>query len=313
MQEMEELLMIKREVYEEALYQACRRATTVISRDVEKAFVDAIAVETNPNAKRGFETTLSSLRKSAERDNVVCCDTGWPMYFFKIGIDCQLEGGVLGLEDAARSAVARCTKDGYLRANIKHPLTGYDPGNNCGPNAPIMTVKFAPGADLEITYCAKGGGSECFGGTRQQVIAFADGIKAFEKCIIDWYAEATWQGATCPPSVLGIGIGGTANESANLAKEAAVLRAIGSHNSAPEFAKMEDDLFDALNNLNVGIMGVGGKTSVFAVNVEYAFTHLDGIVISMASNCMVARRASYRVKADSTIELMDNAMWFGDR
>lgn len=60
-------------------------------------------------------------------------------------------------------------------------------------------------------------------------------------------------------------------------------------------------------------MGVGGKTSVFAVNVEYAFTHLDGIVISMASNCMVARRASYRVKADSTIELMDNAMWFGDR
>jgi tartrate/fumarate subfamily iron-sulfur-dependent hydro-lyase alpha chain len=220
---------------------------------------------------------------------------------------------VLGLEEAARSAVARCTKAGYIRATMKHPITGYDPGNNCGPNAPIFDMKFVPGSDLEVTYCAKGGGSECFGGTRQKVIAFADGIKAYEKCVIDWYVEATWQGATCPPSVLGIGIGGTANVSAHLAKQAAVLRAIGSHNPTPEFAQMEHDLYDVLNDLNIGIMGVGGKTSIFAVNVEYAFTHLDGIIVSMASNCMVARRATYRVKADSTMEVLDNAMWFGDR
>ena len=305
--------MIKHEVMEEACYQACRRATTHISPDVEQAFENAIETETNPAAKKGFEATLRSLRKSIQRDNVACCDTGWPLYFFKIGVDCELEGGVPALEDAARAAVARCTKDGYLRATMKHPLTGFDPGNNCGPNAPIMEVKFVPGSDLEVTYCAKGGGSECFGGTRQKVIAFADGIKAIEKCIIDWYVEATWQGGTCPPSVLGIGIGGTANESANLAKQAAVLRKIGSHNATPEFAQMEVDLFEALNNLNIGIMGVGGDTSVFAVNVEYAFTHLDGIIVSMASNCMVARRGSYRVYPDSHMEPINDVLWFGDR
>jgi fumarate hydratase subunit alpha len=305
--------MIKREVYEEALYQACRKAATSISKDVEKAFLDAIAKETNPAAKKGFQATLDSLYKSIERDNAACADTGWPLYFFKIGIDCQLEGGVIGLEEAARSAVARCTKAGYIRATMKHPITGYDPGNNCGPNAPIFDMKFVPGDNIEITYCAKGGGSECFGGTRQKVIAFADGVKAYEKCVIDWYVEATWQGATCPPSVLGIGIGGTANVSAHLAKQAAMLRAIGSQNPTPEFAQMERDLYDVLNDLDNGIMGVGGKTSVFAVNVEYAFTHLDGIIVSMASNCMVARRATYRINADSTMEVLDNAMWFGDR
>ena len=305
--------MIKRQVYAKALYATCHRAATYISRDVENAFVTAIAKETNPAAKKGFEATLNSLRASRVRDTVCCCDTGWPMFFFQVGDQCELEDGILGLQAAAREAVAQCTKDGYLRSNMKHPLTGFDPGNNCGPNAPVMELKIIPGQDLIITYCAKGGGSECFGGTRQQVVAFADGVKAYEKCIIDWYVEATWQGATCPPSVLGIGIGGTANESAALAKQAAVMRAIGSHNSAPEFAKLEDDLYEALNNLGIGIMGVGGKTSVFAVNVEYAFTHLDGIIISMASNCMVARRATSRVHADSSVEFQDNAMWFGDR
>lgn len=305
--------MIKAQAYEEALFQACRRAATVISKDVEQAFLSAIEKETNPSAKKGFEATLNSLYKSIERDNAACADTGWPLYFFKIGDNCELEGGVTGLQKAAERAVARATKEGYIRSNMKHPITGYDPGNNCGPNVPVIDFKFAEGDGIEITYCAKGGGSECFGGTRQQVVAFADGIKAYEKLIIDWYVEATWQGATCPPSVLGIGIGGTANESANLAKQAAVLRAIGSHNSTPEFAQMEKDLYEALNSLNIGIMGVGGDTSVFAVNVEYAFTHLDGIIVSMASNCMVARRATYRVNADNTIELKDNAMWFGDR
>ena len=305
--------MIKREVIEEALFEACRRGTTVISKDVEQAFVRAIEKETNPAAKKGFETTLSSLHKSIERDIVICCDTGWPLYFFKIGDQCEIEGGVSSLREAAEHAVARATREGHLRATMKHPISGYDPGNNVGPNAPIIEMKFVPGDGFEATFCAKGGGSECFGGTRQKVIAFADGIKAHEKCILDWYAEAAWQGAVCPPCVIGIGIGGTANESANLAKQAAALRAVGSHNPDPTFRKMEEDLYDAINGLNIGIMGVGGDTSVFAVNVEYAFTHLDGIILSMACNCMVARRGTMRVNADNTMLPLDNAMWFGDR
>jgi tartrate/fumarate subfamily iron-sulfur-dependent hydro-lyase alpha chain len=196
---------------------------------------------------------------------------------------------------------------------MKHPVTGYDPGNNIGMNVPYFTYKFIPGTDFEVTFCAKGGGSECFGGTRQQVIAYADGVKAIEKCIIDWYVDGTKQGAVCPPSILGIGIGGTANISANLAKEAALLRTIGSQHPDPMFSKIENDLYNALNYLGVGIMGVGGKISVFAVNVEYAFTHLDGIIISMASNCMVARRATHKIKEDSTVEVLEKPNWFEGR
>lgn len=305
--------MIKRTVYKQVLYDTIKRATTTMSRDVIAAFEDAIANESSPVSRKGFESTLESLKLSAQRCSVACPDTGWPLFFFKIGNDCELEGGMLALEEAAREAVADCTRDGYLRATMKHPITGADPGNNIGMNIPDFTYKFVPGDDFTVAYSAKGGGSECFGGTRHQVIAYADGIKAIEKTIIDWYIDGTKTGAVCPPSVLGIGIGGTANISANLAKQAAVLRPIGTHHPDPMFAQIEKDLYKALNSLGVGIMGTGGDVSVFAVNVEYAFTHLDGIIVSMASNCMVARRAATKIDADSTVNVLVAPDWFGGR
>ena len=113
--------------------------------------------------------------------------------------------------------------------------------------------------------------------------------------------------------VLGIGIGGTANVAANLAKEAACLRTVGSHHPEEAFRKIEEDLYDALNSLGVGCMGAGGDTSVFAVNVEYAYTHIAGICVAISSNCMVARRASSRILPDGTVEQMTSPDWFGGR
>lgn len=110
--------------------------------------------------------------------------------------------------------------------------------------------------------------------------------------------------------MLGIGIGGTANISANLAKQAAVLRPIGSHHPDPMFAKIEEELYTALNSLGIGIMGTGGRESIFAVNVEYAYTHLDGIIVSMASNCMVARRAATLITASGNTEILSDPDWF---
>ena len=113
--------------------------------------------------------------------------------------------------------------------------------------------------------------------------------------------------------ILGIGIGGTANVAANLAKEAACLRTVGSHHPEAPFRKIEEELYEALNSLGVGCMGAGGDTSVFAVNVEYAYTHIAGICVAISSNCMVARRGSYRVKADGTVEEMQSPDWFEGR
>lgn len=305
--------MIKRELYEKVLYDSIKKSTTTPCKDVHAAFENAIENETSEVSRKGLKNTLKSMEMAVERQNVMCPDTGWPLFYFKVGSECELEGGFSALEEAARKAVADCTRDGFLRATMKHPVTGADPGNNIGENIPYFTYKFVPGNDIEVNYAAKGGGSECFGGSRQRVIAYADGVKAIEKCIIDWYVDGTQTGAICPPTVVGIGIGGTSNISANLAKEASVLRTIGSKHPDPVFAQIEEDLYKALNSLGVGIMGTGGSTSVFAVNVEYAYTHLDGIVVTMANNCMIARRKSYKITENGTVIEQDNPNWFGGR
>lgn len=305
--------MIKTELYEQVLFETVKRGATEISADVKEAFRGAIARESNPDAQKGLMATLQSMEMSAKRENPLCVDTGWPIFYFKVGNKCELEGGFVELENAARRAVAKATKLGYLRATMKHPLTGYDPGNNIGMNIPDFTYKFVDGDAIEMSYAAKGGGSECFGGTRHRIVAFADGIQGIEKFVIDSFVASARAGAVCPPSVLGIGIGGTANVAANLAKEAACLRTVGSKHPDPMFARIEEDLYEALNSLGIGILGAGGKTSVLAVNVEYAYTHIAGIACATSTNCMIARRASTRILADGTTRIMQSPMWFGDR
>lgn len=305
--------MIKKEIYEQVIFDTIKRGATEISPDVESAFERAIEREESPDAKKGLLATLESMKMSKVRENPLCVDTGWPIFYFKVGNNCVLEGGFVELENAARRAVARATELGYLRATMKHPLTGYDPGNNIGMNIPDFTYQFTDGDFLEVSYAAKGGGSECFGGTRHRIVAFADGIKGIEKFVIDSFTASARAGAVCPPSVLGIGIGGTANVAANLAKEAACLRTVGSRHPDPMFAKIEEDLYEAINSLGIGILGAGGSTSVLAVNVEYAYTHIAGIACATSTNCMVARRASSRIDADGRITKMISPNWFGDR
>lgn len=305
--------MLKRKLYEDVVFQAIVRGATTIPADVCDAFERAIEKETSNSAKIGLMRTFESIRLSTELKKPACPDTGWPIFYFKVGNSCRLEGGLMSLEDATRCAVEKATKLGFLRSTMKHPLTGYDPGNNIGENIPDFTYKFVPGENIEITYVAKGGGSECFGGTRHKVVAFADGINGIEKFVVDAFVASSRAGAICPPSLLGIGIGGTANVAANLAKEAACLRTVGSHHPEPPFRKIEDDLYSALNSLKVGAMGAGGDTSVFAVNVEYAYTHIAGIAVATSSNCMVARRASSRILADGKVEQMSIPEWFEGR
>ncbi|HHT70686.1 MAG TPA: fumarate hydratase [Firmicutes bacterium] len=305
--------MIKRNLYEQVIYETIRKGSTVVSHDVRAAFLRAIEMETSPVAKMGLQKTLESIELSSSRGNPACPDTGWPIFYFKVGNECVLEGGVASLEDATRQAVICATQKGYLRSTMKHPLTGFDPGTNIGMNIPDFTYQFVPGGDLEITYVAKGGGSECFGGTRHRVVAFADGTAGIKKFVVDSFIDSTRTGAICPPSILGVGIGGTANVAANLAKQAACLRTIGSKHPEPMITKLEEELYEALNSLGVGIMGAGGNTSVFAVNIEYAYTHIAGIVCATSSNCMVARRASSRILADSTVQMMESPNWFEGR
>jgi L(+)-tartrate dehydratase alpha subunit len=301
------------DLYESVIFNTIKNGATVISDDVRTAFSRGIEKDTSETSRLGLEKTLKSIELSVKKDNPACPDTGWPIFYFKVGNQSSLEGGFIELESATRRAVAKATEHGYLRATMKHPLTGFDPGNNIGENIPYFTYKFVEGNNLELTYVAKGGGSECFGGTRYRMIAFADGIAGIKKFILDSYIDATRSGGICPPSILGVGIGGTMNIAANLAKEASCLRVIGSNHPEPMIAELEESLYKAINSLGIGTMGFGGDTSVFGVNIEYAFTHIAGIAVAMSCNCMVARRATSRILADGTVEGLKSPNWFGSR
>jgi len=305
--------MITRDVMEKVIFETIKKSSCRISPDVHSAFEKAIRTEESPLSRKALEGTLSSLDVSRERECLACPDTGWPLFFCKVGNEAKVEGGILALEEISKRMVKKATEEGFLRSTMRHPLTGADPGTNVGMNVPSFTYKFVPGDSVQVTYVAKGGGSECFGGTRYRVVAFADGLKGIEKSIIEWYIAATRAGAICPPTVLGVGIGGTSDIATRLAKQAAALRLIGSHHPEPQMAKIEADLTEAINELGIGAMGSGGRTSVFAVHVEYSLTHIGGIAVAMSANCMVARRATTKVFADGRKEELDNPNWFDGR
>jgi len=305
--------MISQSVLSEAIFGAIQKGSTYISDDVYEALIRARDDETNEAAKQGLSSTIESLDISRQDGTPACPDTGWPLFFFKIGNEANIEGGILALEKSARKMVVEATEQGLLRRTMKHPLTGYDPGNNIGTNIPWFTYKYTPGDKVQVTYVAKGGGSEVFGGAQSRMVAFADGLPGIKKFVIDAFKAATYAGAICPPSILGVGIGGTANIAAELAKEAACLRRIGTHHPEKEFFVLENDLHNAINSLGIGTMGAGGKTSVLGVNIEYAYTHIAGIAVAISANCFVARRGTMLVHADERIENLENPDWFGGR
>lgn len=305
--------MITKEVLEDTIFKTIKTSSCCISPDVHGAFEQAIGVEDATISKQAFEQTLQSLDLCGGRESLACPDTGWPLFFIKIGEDASIEGGINGLEDVATRMVVKATQEGFLRKTMKDPISGEDPGDNVGMNMPAFNYKFVPGDWIQVTYVAKGGGSECFGGTRYRVVAFADGLTGIKKSIIDWYIAGARAGAICPPSILGIGIGGTADVCMHLAKEAASLRVVGSRHPEKRIADLEQELYEAINELGIGAMGSGGKTSAFAVNIEYSLTHLAGIAVGMSANCFIARRATTKIHPDGRTESLADPDWFDRR
>lgn len=305
--------MITRETLSNTIYETIVRATTKIAPDIDQAFRDSMDRETSELSKKWLEVTYDNVLYGRDHNCLACSDTGWPLFFYKIGEDAKIEGGLAQLEEISREMVAKATQNAFLRATVKHPITGYDTGNNVGSNVPGFTYKFVPGDSIELTYVAKGGGSECFGGTRYHVIGFADGIEGIGKFVLESYIAGCRAGKICPPSLIGVGVGGTADISAKLAKEASSLRVVNSRHPEPEIAQLEEKLYNAVNMLGIGGGGLGGDVSCFCVNVEYAFSHIGGIAVSMAASCAITRRATSKINADNTTEAKPFPNWFEGR
>lgn len=295
--------MISKAVLESAMYAAMKQGATVMPPDVEDKLRQALAEETNPLAIQHLELSLENARLASTGHGLVCADTGFPLFFIKAGAETRIEGGFGSLWEAARKAVARCTAEAFLRPTMVDPLSRKNPGDNIGPGMPKIELSFAGGGeDLEIIAAPKGGGSEIFG-TFYKMLFPADGIAGIKKFVIESIKNACYAGKICPPAIVGIGIGGTADLCMKLAKEAALLRRVGDASPDPEIAKLEQELLRASRELGIGPMGSSGINCVIGIHIETAVTHTAALPVAVNAQCLVGRRWKALIKADGNYQL----------
>lgn len=293
--------MIARATIEQAMYDAMRLAATVMPPDVDAALKKVRDNETNLLAKEHLNVSLENARLAAAGQGLVCGDTGYPLYFVTVGNNTQVEGGFGTLWDAARSATARATADAYLRPTMVDPLTRDNPGDNVGPGMPKVELEFSGDGDgMHIVAAPKGGGSEIFG-TFYRMLFPSDGEAGIMKFVIESVRAGCYAGKICPPAIVGIGIGGSADLCMRLAKEAAVLRRVGQPNPNPRIAAMEAKLLDATCRLGIGPMGGKGTHAVIGMHIETAVTHTAALPVAVNAQCLIGRRWMADIDADNTV------------
>lgn len=282
--------MITRTILADAMYEAMRRAAVEMPPDVRTALEKALAEETDPMARRHLEISLKNADLALKGEGLVCADTGFPLFFINAGPEVELDGGFAMIQQAAEDAVARATAECYLRPTMVDPLRRSNPGNNIGPGMPKVDIRFDGAGDcLEIIAAPKGGGSEIFG-TFYRMMYPSDGITGIKKFILECIVDSCYAGKVCPPAIVGVGIGGTADLCMGMAKKAAVLRKIGEHNPDPLAAELEVELLQASRKLGIGPMGSRGINAVIALNIECAVTHTAALPVAFNAQCLVGRR-----------------------
>ena len=269
---------------EEAAKELYIRALKLLPPDVKLGF-DALArTETDAGAKRMLGTMIRNIAVAEDRDNLLCQDTGIPIYNVWIGRGVEIDG--FELKEAIRRGCARSTREYSFRSSIVHPTTRVNEHTSTGRGIPVINIDFSDDERLVIEMVPKGSGSENNSWLRMAVPA--EGVDAIKTFVIDCVLEAG--GKTCPPTIVGVGVGGTADLCVHLAKLAAT-RPLGSHCEDPEGAKLEQDLTQAVNLLGVGPQGLGGDSTAFAVHVETAATHITMNPVAVNMQCHSARRA----------------------
>lgn len=301
--------MLTKEHITDGAFRALHKAAVETPEDVKAAFRQAAHVAREP-AKTHLEKTLENIDVAVERNVPVCPDTGWPLFFVKLGNDVRIEGGYSTLTGAFSQAVKRLTEMGLLRVTMVDPLTRKTALLNVGCNIPFIEYKPFSGDYIEITAVPKGGGAELFIQQPLRFLLLADGIVGLKKFVIDSIISGATTGKTCPPNVVGIGIGGTGDLCMKLAKQAALLRPIGDRHPESRIAELEEELKTSLNSLSIGPMGGGGNPTVFDVHIEYALTHTAGHPVAVNTQCSLTRRGTIRLYANGRSEARTNPEWF---
>jgi fumarate hydratase subunit alpha/L(+)-tartrate dehydratase alpha subunit len=277
---------------EEAAKLLYIRALKILPDDIKQGFVRLDASETGATAKTILATMVENIDVAERTDNLLCQDTGIPIFNVDIGQNVEIDG--VALKAAIGRGVARATKEYPLRSSVVHPLTRVNLHSSSGIRVPVINIDFVdrPGT-LRLEMIPKGSGSE--NGSFLKMLIPADGVDGIKTFVIDRVMEAG--GKVCPPTIVGVGIGGTSDLCMHLAKVAAT-RALGSSCADPEGAKLEALLSSAVNTLGIGPQGLGGDSTAFAVHVETAATHITMNPVAVNIQCHSARRASALFDAD---------------
>ncbi len=264
----------------------CIDSNCLLGEDVKRVLKESLDKEESEVGKGIIEQILENIEISEREMIPMCQDTGYTVVFLKLGSQVRIEGGEL--YDAINEGVRRGYLDGYLRKSIvKDPFRRV----NTKDNTPaIIHTEIVPGDSLEITVAPKGGGSENMSEAR--VFAPAVGVEGVKDFVIDRVKRS---GANpCPPIIVGVGIGGTFEYSAYLAKKA-LLREIGSTHPDPFYRDMERELLERINNLGIGPQGLGGRVTALAVFIEAYPCHIASLPVAVNIQCHVARHKSARL------------------
>jgi len=277
------------ELVEKVTVNLLRMAVTLLPRDVVSTLEAALEVETNDIARTQLEAILENIRVAKETGVPMCQDTGVPLFFVRGHHED-------GIDQAIRNGVERATVEIPLRPNAVHPITRCNPGTNVGEGIPF--IRWNPTMDemIEISVLPKGAGSENM--SRMAMLNPVDGIAGIKEFILDSVIRAG--GKPCPPTIVGVGIGGTSDIAPLLAKEA-LLRPLDVENPDPELASLEGELMEALNRTGIGPMGLGGRTTVLGVRIRTAHCHTASLPVAVNLQCWAARRASARIYPDGMV------------
>jgi fumarate hydratase subunit alpha len=275
-----------------------KRAETTLPTDVKEALRRAYEREEQEIAKVQLAAMLENVQLAEELQRPICQDTGLPLFFVRLG---RCDGLDLGeIEAGIREGVAEATELIPLRSNVVDPLTRQGEGGNVGEKIPHIHYAADPAVEgLEIVVLPKGGGSE-------NVSAFtvlppqrkAEAVEAIKRFVVETVVEAA--GKPCPPTIIGVGLGGSADLAMLLAK-VALLRPIGERHKEDRIARLEVGLLEAVNQTGIGPMGLGGKATALDVHIEIAGAHITSLPVAVNFQCWAARQAKAMIRGDGRV------------
>lgn len=263
----------------EKVRDLCMEANTDLGRDVLEAFDQAIQKEESPIGVEILKELKENAKIATDEKVAICQDTGFAVVFIELGQDVHLVGG--DLKEALFEGVRQGYRDGYLRKSICHPFTRV----NTGDNTPaIVHAEIVPGDRVRIMVAPKGGGSENM--SRVVMLTPSDGIPGIKQYVVQRVKESGSN--PCPPTIVGVGIGGTFEQAALLAKKS-LLRPLGSRNEDSELDRLESDILKEINKLGIGPQGLGGRTTSLAVHILMMPCHIASLPLAVNIQCHAQR------------------------